>query len=138
MVNMGLTVRLTFDAAHFLKAYEGKCAKLHGHSWQVVFVFRALQPPSGYLPGIGMFQDFGPLKQALKDILPDHECLNSYIPMFNQDGGYNPTAENLAIYLFSQGVKVLQVPMKEGLMPLWLHRVEVWESPNACAWYEEA
>lgn len=26
----------SFDAAHFLKGYEGKCSNIHGHCWRVV------------------------------------------------------------------------------------------------------
>ena len=26
----------SFDAAHFLKGYSGKCRNLHGHRWRVV------------------------------------------------------------------------------------------------------
>ena len=26
----------SFDAAHFLKGYEGKCSNIHGHRWRVV------------------------------------------------------------------------------------------------------
>ena len=26
----------SFDSAHFLKGYQGKCSNLHGHRWRVV------------------------------------------------------------------------------------------------------
>lgn len=26
----------SFDAAHFLKDYEGKCRNVHGHRWRVL------------------------------------------------------------------------------------------------------
>ena len=26
----------SFDAAHFLYGYEGKCSNIHGHRWRVV------------------------------------------------------------------------------------------------------
>lgn len=31
-----LTVENSFDSAHFLHGYEGKCSNLHGHRWRVV------------------------------------------------------------------------------------------------------
>ena len=32
----GLKTEASFDAAHFLTDYEGKCENLHGHRWRVV------------------------------------------------------------------------------------------------------
>ena len=26
----------SFDSAHFLSGYEGKCSNIHGHRWRVV------------------------------------------------------------------------------------------------------
>lgn len=26
----------SFDAAHFLKGYDGKCKNIHGHRWRIV------------------------------------------------------------------------------------------------------
>jgi 6-pyruvoyltetrahydropterin/6-carboxytetrahydropterin synthase len=30
-----LIIKDKFDAAHYLKDYEGDCANLHGHTWRV-------------------------------------------------------------------------------------------------------
>ena len=30
-----LKTEATFDSAHFLRGYNGKCANLHGHTWRV-------------------------------------------------------------------------------------------------------
>ena len=36
-INMyGLKTESSFDAAHFLTDYHGKCENLHGHRWRVV------------------------------------------------------------------------------------------------------
>ena len=32
----GLKTESSFDAAHFLTDYHGKCENLHGHRWRVV------------------------------------------------------------------------------------------------------
>ena len=29
-------VQAHFDAAHFIRNYDGNCAKLHGHRWNVI------------------------------------------------------------------------------------------------------
>ena len=31
-----LATKASFDAAHFLWKYEGKCRNIHGHRWNVV------------------------------------------------------------------------------------------------------
>ena len=31
-----LKTESSFDSAHFLKGYNGKCRNLHGHRWRVV------------------------------------------------------------------------------------------------------
>lgn len=30
-----LQTSASFDSAHFLKGYEGKCSNIHGHRWTV-------------------------------------------------------------------------------------------------------
>ena len=35
-----LKTEKSFDAAHFLKGYKGKCSNLHGHRWRVVIEVR--------------------------------------------------------------------------------------------------
>ena len=37
----GLKTESSFDSAHFLTEYEGKCENLHGHRWRVVAYLRA-------------------------------------------------------------------------------------------------
>lgn len=103
----------TFDAAHFLPEHEGKCANMHGHTWRIELTIRSetLQK--------GMVYDFQDIKSALKTILPDHTVLNEIIP--------NPTAENLAHYLYTQ--------LKEQFPALI--KVVIWESATSGASYFE-
>ena len=51
----------TFDAAHHLHAYDGKCKNLHGHTYKVVFGI------SGRPDEIGMTVDFGTIKEIWKN-----------------------------------------------------------------------
>ena len=114
-----LRIESTFDAAHKLVGYEGKCARLHGHSWKVeVFV------TGGESDEIGMVVDFGILRERLKEITEklDHNFLND----FKEIG--NPTSENIVKYIFRN----LKLP--EGVR---LEKVRVWESPSSwCEYYE--
>lgn len=89
----------TFDAAHHLHAYEGKCKNLHGHTYTVVFGI------SGYPDEIGLVIDFGDIKQIWKEhieIYLDHRYLNEMLPAMNT------TAENMVVWLFEQMEQRLQ------------------------------
>ena len=79
--------RVSFDAAHFLPNYPGKCANLHGHHWIVEFGV------SGDIGEDGMVIDFTELKNFLKAVTDefDHQLINNVIS--------NPTAENIGIYI---------------------------------------
>lgn len=135
-----LKTEQSFDAAHFLKGYEGKCSNIHGHRWRVVAQVSA---PDLSQEGQtrGMVVDFGDLKQALKEICDglDH-CLiyesgslkEGTVQALLGEGfrlvavEFRPTAENFAHHIF----RLLQ----QAGYPV--HRVEVYETPNNCAAYE--
>ena len=58
----------SFDSAHFLKGYAGKCRNLHGHRWRVVVEIAADQlKDEGQTRG--MLVDFSDLKNYLKNYL---------------------------------------------------------------------
>ena len=56
-----ITSESSFDAAHFLTNYEGKCKNIHGHRWRVVVTIK------GELTN-GMLVDFGDFKKDIKDL----------------------------------------------------------------------
>lgn len=109
-----LKVKDKFQAAHFLKEYRGKCEKIHGHTFQVEVTVEVEELDK---TGIGI--DFSRIKAKLTETLPDHTLLNDVFP-------FNPSAENLARYFYSELRK--HFPVKE---------VTVWESEDASATYTE-
>ena len=120
MATWTTTKHFEFEAAHRLPGHEGKCQHMHGHTYKVeVTCERASLTESG--PARGMVLDFGTMKEAWRalDEQLDHKVLND-IP-----GLENPTAENLAKYIYGQ------------LFPLLDHLVEVkvWETSSSCATY---
>ena len=114
-----VSVRQHFDAAHYLRGYQGKCEDLHGHRFEVVVSVRAQS-----VDQIGLAYDFIELKELLREILEryDHTCLNEKSP-FDQ---INPSSENIATIIYQE--------LKErlGEAPHTISSVQVWESPETC------
>ena len=55
----------SFDSAHFLATYDGKCKNIHGHRWRVIIEVQKNQLiESGQLEG--MVTDFSDLKIDVK------------------------------------------------------------------------
>jgi 6-pyruvoyltetrahydropterin/6-carboxytetrahydropterin synthase len=121
-------VRARFAAAHWLRGYEGRCRRLHGHNWTVEA--RVVGPATDRA---GMLLDFHALRRMLEEALEelDHACLNE-LPAFGEEGD-NPTAENLARHIYRRVGSALR-----HLRPdLRLSAVRVWESPDTWAAYRE-
>ncbi len=117
-----ITVEQHFDAAHFLRGYQGKCEALHGHRFLVLVTIQASR-----LDEVGMAYDFSVLKKQVGEILArfDHTCLND-VPPFNK---INPSSENIASTVFKK------LKPKLAGHPVSITRIEVWESPQNRATY---
>jgi len=110
----------TFDAAHHLHCYEGKCKNLHGHTYKVIFGI------SGVVDDIGLVIDFGDIKEIWKEEIEihlDHRYLNDTLP------NMNTTAENMVVWIFEK--------MKDGLKKhpnrCQVEFVKLYETPTSYA-----
>ena len=56
-----LQTKASFDAAHFLWKYEGKCRNIHGHRWNIVAKIKS-QKLEQEGQTRGMVVDFGNLR----------------------------------------------------------------------------
>lgn len=125
----------SFDSAHFLARYNGKCRNIHGHRWRVVIEI------TGENLDDGMVVDFTDIKAALKALTDnlDHSLVMEKDTLKSQtyeclvDEGFRimimdfrPTAENFAKYFFDE-IK------NKGFN---IRAAEVYETPNNCARYE--
>ncbi|MCB8816571.1 6-carboxytetrahydropterin synthase QueD [Desulfosporosinus shakirovi] len=119
-------VRAHFDAAHFIRDYDGDCSNLHGHRWDVEVCIADKQ-----LDHLGMLIDFKEVKQSIRKTLKllDHGLLNN-LTSFGPEG-VNPTAENLAQFLFLEFKRDLVLEDKR------LAWVKVFESPDTWAIFKE-
>lgn len=131
----------SFDSAHFLAGYEGKCSNIHGHRWRVVIEVKSLTLQTNQQLN-GMLVDFSQLKKDIKeemDIL-DHVLIierNTLKPgtvaALKDEGfqivilDFRPTAENMAKYFYDR-MKHRGYQVKYAT---------VYETPNNCASYEE-
>ncbi len=117
-----VSIERHFDAAHYLRDYQGKCEALHGHRYRVIVKVEAPQ-----VDEIGLAYDFTILKRHLDDILDrfDHTCLNDVSP-FDE---INPSSENIAFTVYSE----LAPKLKDA--PASLTCVEVYESPDSWVGY---
>ena len=136
----GLKTESSFDAAHFLTDYHGKCENLHEYRWRVVAYleqedlqsrgtmkdmvldFRRVQA-SGALHfrdrkrSIATFiVEEGSLSPQTIACLEDLKASRSVMP-------FRTTAENLARYFFD-------APARTGLP---IAQIDVYETPNNCA-----
>lgn len=121
-----ITVSGHFDAAHFLRGYQGKCANIHGHRWKIEIALRGSE-----LNELGIMIDFMEVKKMLKDVTEtlDHKLINDVIPFDT----INPSAENMAKYIYTEMTARLQ-KMPESIS---VSRVTVWESEGAAATFLE-
>ena len=129
----------SFDSAHFLKGYDGKCKNIHGHRWRIVVKLSGEQLiPEG--PKAGMLLDFGDLKSALNALAEefDHALLvqkgtlkESTVKALQDEDfrlvflPFRTTAENFSRYFYARLVSM-------GFTPA---EVQVYETPNNCAIY---
>jgi 6-pyruvoyltetrahydropterin/6-carboxytetrahydropterin synthase len=109
-----LIVKQKFACAHFLEHYQGKCEKMHGHTFELEVHFKA-----DSLQKSGISIDFTEIKQFLHDLVPDHKVLNEVYD-------FSPSAENLSRHFYHEIARRYPVCA-----------VIVWESENAGARYAE-
>lgn len=118
-----LTVIVDFEAAHRIVDYPGKCNRLHGHNWSV-----EVNVIGTKLNELGMLIDFKELKKEVNKIIEglDHYYLNE-LDAFKVT---NPTAENLAKYLYDELAKSL---LLSG--DTCVKSIKIWESPKSAVCY---
>lgn len=134
-----LKTEATFDSAHFLSGYDGKCSNLHGHRWKIEIEIESSElVQDGQCRG--MIVDFGDLKNDLKNLADsfDHAFIyekdslkESTVAALKDENfrlievDFRPTAENFSKYFYdimqSKGYKV--------------RTLTVYETPNNCASY---
>jgi 6-pyruvoyltetrahydropterin/6-carboxytetrahydropterin synthase len=108
--------QFAFEAAHVLPHHDGKCSRLHGHSYRLDVAVEGPLQSEG--PATGMIVDFDVLSRTVRasiiDAL-DHRYLNDLIE--------NPTSENIVVWIWRR--LAAQTPE--------LAELTLWETATACA-----
>lgn len=131
----------SFDSAHFLAGYNGKCSNIHGHRWNVIIEVKSqtLQTNPQFN---GMIVDFSQLKKDLREEVDslDHSLIierdtlkPGTLAALEEEGfqivvlEFRPTAENMAKYFYDR--------MSDRGYPVKVSTV--YETPHNCASYGE-
>lgn len=134
-----LTTEHSFDSAHFLAGYDGKCGNLHGHRWRVLLTVQSETLREDQQQK-GMCVDCAELKKDLRTELDalDHVLIieqgslrESTMKALQEEKfqvvemPFRPTAENFARYFYELFT----------LKGYPVAKVEVYETPNNSAVY---
>ena len=132
----------SFDAAHFLNGYNGKCSNIHGHRWRVVVEIFS-DKLSDDKQTRGMVVDFDTLKEDIKQEVDyfDHSLIieagtlkEKTYEALKEEGirlielDFRTTAENFSKYFYDRFEK-------KGYN---VKQVSVYETPNNCATYSKS
>lgn len=99
---MRVTKEFTFDSAHFLPNYYGKCERMHGHTYKLRVTVE------GKLGENGLLIDFVVLKRVVKkQVLDklDHQIINDTIEV--------ASCENTAKWIWDQLVDLKKLIARE-------------------------
>ena len=119
-----LKILTDFASAHTLRDYPGACSRMHGHNWKVELEVEATQ-----LNEIGIAIDFKQMKKTANDVCDqlDHRYLNELEPFTE----INPTAENIAAYLYGEISKQINNEY------IKVSALTLWETDRASVRYQE-
>lgn len=116
-----LRKEFAFEASHKLPRHDGKCKRLHGHSWKLIIEVRGENLVTKGAK-TGMLIDYGDISAIVKPLIEnklDHFHLNETL-------GIYPTSEHIARFVY-EGLKS-KLPQ--------LHAIEVLETDSSMCRYE--
>lgn len=142
-MTLRLTKEFSFEMAHALPAYEGKCRNIHGHSYRLFVTVEGAPLVQDGAPTDGMVLDFHSLKERVERaiiepfdhalVLPRKEGSES--TSADDFGGYTaklilvdfqPTTENLLLHF----VRLLDGKFPPGVR---LYSLKLYETETSCA-----
>ena len=142
-----LTKEFSFESAHALWGYDGKCREVHGHSYRLFVTVKGEPISDMSSPKLGMVMDFGELKAIVAREITDRldhsfvmrrtaEAEALAVAMQGQFTNvvlvdYQPTCENMLQDFAAR----LKAALPEGVE---LHSLRLHETATSYAeWYAE-
>ena len=111
---MKIAKEFTFDSAHFLKDYHGKCENLHGHTYRMRVTIEG-EPKAN-----GLIMDFADIKKIVNEKVVDiwdHANINDTLE--------HASVENMCIWAWDE--------LKKDL--IGLVEIRIWETADSFAMY---
>ena len=141
-MNVFVTKRYEFDAAHRLPNHKGACRYIHGHRYAIEVTVKATVNSQANSPTEGMVIDFQDLKEIVKNQIVDvwdHTLLlykndpllknsSTFIDQRVVQTDYVPTAENMARDAFESLKK--RISDMSSSNPITLVKVRLYETPT--------
>ncbi|HCQ28688.1 MAG TPA: 6-carboxytetrahydropterin synthase QueD [Flavobacteriales bacterium] len=143
MAKIRLTKEFSFEMAHALDGYDGKCKNIHGHSYEFKVTVIGEPVKDENSPKNGMVMDFGDLKHIVKEAVVDrfdHALMlkksDTSEKLIGQQYAnrlvlvdFQPTCENMLDYFAKEISKRLPANIQ-------LHSLFLRETPTSFAeWY---
>lgn len=145
MSKIRLTREFSFEAAHALFNYNGKCSHLHGHSYKLFVTVKGEACKDKTSSNFGMVIDFQLLKKIVNSKIIDkfdHAVILSNFSNFDYSASnplfsnvikvdFQPTCENMLSF-FAQEIEK-ELPKDVELFSLKLYETE----KSFAEWYKE-
>lgn len=112
---VAITKVFTFDSAHHLVDYNGKCRNIHGHTYKLEVTVKGVPDQNG------LVMDFHDLKDIIEaEVLEkiDHKYLNDVFD-------FNPTCEMTGLWIWAEIAKRLKDTQ------CGLEKLVLWETPTS-------
>lgn len=140
-----LTKEFSFESAHALWGYDGKCREIHGHSYRLFVTIKGEPISDEQNPKLGMVMDFGELKSIVAREITDR-LDHSFVMRRTEQAealaeamgsqftnvvlvDYQPTCENMLIDFAAR----LMAALPKGIT---LHSLRLHETATSYAeWY---
>ena len=140
-----LTKEFSFESAHALWGYDGKCREIHGHSYRLFVTIKGEPISDEQNPKLGMVMDFGELKSIVAREITDR-LAHSFVMRRTEQAealaeamgsqftnvvlvDYQPTCENMLIDFAAR----LKAALPKGIT---LHSLRLHETATSYAeWY---
>ncbi|MGL4364588.1 MAG: 6-pyruvoyl trahydropterin synthase family protein [Bacteroidales bacterium] len=142
MKKIRVTKEFTFEMAHCLENYDGKCRNIHGHSYRLFVCVMGTPNTDQDSPKLGMLIDFSELKNIVNEHIIQHfdhalmlcktSNLNKVQILDNMQKivvRYQPTCENMVLHI----AEILQEKLPKNIN---LHSIKLHETATSFAeWF---